>query len=88
MLEAIEEADAVLIDEIGKMECFSTRFCRAVERLADAPVPLVATIAAYGGGFIAAMKQRPDTQLHTLTHDNRDAIPAALFQELSPWPDA
>lgn len=75
MLEtATDEADVVLVDEIGKMECFSRRFCQAVERLADAPVPLVATIAARGGGLVAAMKQRPDVQLFTLTLANRDEI--------------
>ncbi len=84
MLEAVAEADVVLIDEIGKMECFSQRFCAAVERLADAPVPLVATIAARGSGLIAAMKARDDAALHTLTLANRDAMPAALLEELGP----
>ena len=72
---AVDEADVVLVDEIGKMECFSARFCDAVELLADASTPLVATIAAHGRGLIAAMKQRPDVQLLTLTHENRDEIP-------------
>ena len=72
------EGELVLIDEIGKMECFSHRFCEAVERLADGPVPLVATIAARGGGLIAAMKNRPDAQLFTLNRENRDALPATL----------
>jgi len=83
MLEAVEDSDVVLIDEIGKMECYSRRFCAAVERLADAPVPLVATIAARGGGLIAAMKQRPDARIHTVALANRDAIPQLLFEELS-----
>jgi nucleoside-triphosphatase len=84
MLEAAaEEADVVLVDEIGKMECLSARFCQAVERLADSPTPLVATIAARGGGLIAAMKQRPDAQLHTLTLANRDQIPHTIFEELA-----
>ena len=76
MLEtAADEAEVVLVDEIGKMECFSHRFCEAIEQLADAPVPLVATIAARGGGLVAAIKQRPDVQILTLTHQNRDEIP-------------
>jgi nucleoside-triphosphatase len=83
MLEAIGEAEVVLIDEIGKMECASRRFCAAVERLADAPVPLVATVAARGGGLIAAIKQRHDVRIHTLTRANRDAIPGLLFEELT-----
>lgn len=75
---AADEADVVLVDEIGKMECFSRRFCEAIERLADGPVPLVATIALRGGGLIAAMKARPDVQVHTLTYANRDSIPVTI----------
>jgi nucleoside-triphosphatase len=83
MLEtAAAEAEVVLIDEIGKMECFSDRFCAAVEALADAPLPLVATIAARGPGLIAAMKARPDARLHEITRANRDQMPALLFEEL------
>ena len=77
-----EIADAVVIDEIGKMECFSERFCRAVERLADAPIPMVATIAARGGGLIAALKRRQDARLMTLSHGNRDAAPSLLAEQL------
>jgi len=75
---AADEADVVLVDEIGKMECFSARFCRAIERLADSPTPLVATIAAKGGGLIAAMKSRPDAQIHEITRANRDTTPARI----------
>ncbi|MFW6161265.1 MAG: NTPase [Planctomycetota bacterium] len=89
MLEsAAEEAEVVLIDEIGKMECFSDRFCAAVEALADAPVPLVATIAARGRGLIAAMKARDDVELHTLTTSNRHAFPQRLANALRPLLDA
>jgi len=80
---AAHEADVVLVDEIGKMECFSERFCRAIERLADSPTPLVATIGARGGGLIAAMKTRPDIQLHHITHANRDQLPATIASLLT-----
>ena len=89
MLEAAaEEAEVVLVDEIGKMECFSTRFCQAVERLADSPTPLVATIAARGRGLVATMKARPDAVVHTLTLANRDQIPKSLFEEINRWASA
>ena len=35
----------VVIDEIGKMECFSAAFRQAVLRILDADTPLLATIA-------------------------------------------
>lgn len=84
-----DEADAVVIDEVGKMECLSERFCRAAERLADAPIPMVATIGARGGGLIAGLKRRSDARLLTLTHANRDEVPATaarLVREAVPGP--
>src|SRR5512136_1126748 len=42
----------VLIDEIGKMECFSSLFRMRVTRCLDGPVPFLATIALRGDRFI------------------------------------
>ena len=49
-----------LVDEIGKMECFSTRFVTAMKRLLESDRLVIATIARRGGGFIAEVKQRDD----------------------------
>jgi nucleoside-triphosphatase THEP1 len=57
--------DAYLIDEIGKMECHCPQFTEAVSRLLEGPVPLVATIALRGGGFIAEVRNRPNVQIAT-----------------------
>ena len=43
--ELERRADVLLIDEIGKMECFSARFVQAVRELLNGNVPLVATVA-------------------------------------------
>jgi nucleoside-triphosphatase len=45
--------DAYLIDEIGRMECHCPQFIEAIRRILEEPVPVVATIALRGGGFIA-----------------------------------
>jgi nucleoside-triphosphatase THEP1 len=52
--------DAYLIDEIGKMECHCPEFVATMRRLLGEPIPVVATIALRGGGFIAEVKQRHD----------------------------
>jgi nucleoside-triphosphatase len=77
-------ADVVLIDEIGKMECFSARFVQAVERLLDSAIPVIATVALKGGGLIAEVKRRPDTEVIRVAHDNRDRLPAQLAGSLAP----
>ncbi|MBD3402682.1 NTPase [candidate division GN15 bacterium] len=72
----------VIIDEIGKMECFSETFLALVRDLLDSQRAVVATIAAKGGGAIAEIKHRPDCSLVTVTRDNRDRLPAKLADML------
>jgi nucleoside-triphosphatase len=63
-----------IIDEIGRMECLSLRFCDLVTSLLDSTLPLVATIALKAGGYIESVKQRPDVLLHELTEGNRRVL--------------
>ncbi|MCI0399880.1 MAG: NTPase [Gammaproteobacteria bacterium] len=73
--DALQPDDSVhlyLIDEIGKMECFSQRFQVAITRLLDSGRPVIATIALQGAGFIQRVKERPDVKLLKLTLDNRN----------------
>ena len=62
----------VLIDEIGKMECFSARFCTMIENLLSSPTMLIATIALRGQGFISRVQARDDITLHEVSKANRD----------------
>jgi nucleoside-triphosphatase len=84
--ELVRVSDSVglfVIDEIGKMECMSRVFVEAVPVVLDGPVPVLATIAAKGGGFIAIVKARPDAEIVTVTPANRRDLPdvlAARFQ--------
>lgn len=71
--------DVYLVDEIGKMECLSPRFVAAMRGLLDSAKPVVATIAQKGGGFIAEVKQRKDTELRELTRANRDGMPKEVL---------
>lgn len=73
-----------LVDEIGKMECFSERFVRAARALLDARKRVVATIARGGGGFIAEVKRRPDVELWEVTRRNRDS----LVESILAWIDS
>ena len=70
--------DAYLIDEIGRMECHCPQFIEAMSQLLDGPVPVVATIALQGGGFIAGVKSRPDVQIVEVTQGNRPTLPGQI----------
>jgi nucleoside-triphosphatase len=78
MVRPLETVDAYLIDEIGKMECHCPQFIEAVYRILDGPVPLVATIALQGGGFIADVKNRHDVQIVEVTNGNRQTLPGEI----------
>jgi nucleoside-triphosphatase len=75
--------DLYLVDEIGKMECFSETFLRRMRALLESE-RVVATIALRGGGFIAAVKRRPDAELWEVTTANRDRLVGAVGAWISP----
>ncbi len=54
---APHRAGVFLIDEIGKMECFSTAFVEAVRRLFAANRLIVASVALKGGSLIEEVKR-------------------------------
>lgn len=78
----IPQADLIVIDEIGKMECFSHAFQQAVQRALDGPVPVVGTIGRGGPPFMHSVRRRGDVQLTEVTRANRAELPAQLAQML------
>jgi nucleoside-triphosphatase len=78
-LEVTPGVDLIAVDEVGKMECLSNEFVATMERLWTAPVMLVATVAEKGGGFIAALRQKPHKTLITVTFSNREELPGQIL---------
>jgi nucleoside-triphosphatase len=68
-----------LVDEIGKMECLSPRFVEHMQRLVAGRVPLIATVASRGSGYIVEVKRDPRCEVRTLTRANRDNLPEELL---------
>jgi len=79
----VADVDLFIVDEIGKMECFSDLFVDVVREILDLNVPLLGTVALKGGGFIAEVKQRADVELMTVSPDNRDVLPAQIASRFS-----
>jgi len=82
VLDPAAPADVFIIDEIGKMECFSKPFQEAVRRLLDLDGAVLATIARKGPGIISELKTRPDVALVTVTLSNRNELPQALAKRI------
>ncbi|MDD1677875.1 MAG: AAA family ATPase [Methanomicrobiales archaeon] len=71
-----------IIDEIGKMECFSLQFRSLVITLLDSPVPLLATIPLHGNAYIEAIKHRNDVEVFLLTRENRDSMADLITEKI------
>ena len=64
----------IMIDEIGRMECFSTKFQRIISEVLASEKIFIATIALKGAGLIAEIKKRRDIRLFEVTRNNQDTI--------------
>lgn len=64
----------VIVDEIGKMECFSPRFRDTLIRLLDSENDVLGSISLRGGPFIESIKARPDVEMIEVRPDNRDHL--------------
>lgn len=64
----------IIIDEIGKMECFSKMFTELVMELLSSNKLVVATVALKGTGLMAQVKSREDIELIEITTDNRNYL--------------
>ncbi len=76
------DTDLVIIDEIGKMECYSETFKRIVHRVLDSDIVLLATIGKRGNPYMEEIKKRDDVKLIEVTRQNRDRIPVEIETEI------
>ncbi|MGO9566815.1 MAG: nucleoside-triphosphatase [Desulfomonilaceae bacterium] len=69
-----EQGQIVVIDEIGKMECFSSLFRETLVQALDSSHKVLGSIALKGGQFIQRIKSRVDVKLFYVSEENRDAL--------------
>jgi nucleoside-triphosphatase len=70
----------VVVDEVGKMECFSSLFRETLIKVLDSDQQVLGSIAQKGDRFIQKIKARDDVLLVHLSKENRDA--PELFSHL------
>jgi nucleoside-triphosphatase len=64
----------VIIDEIGKMECFSSLFKETLIKVLNLSNWVIGSIAQKGDPFIQSIKDRDDVLLIKITGQNRDIL--------------
>ncbi len=71
--QAIRDSSLIVIDEIGKMELFSTAFKEAVLDAIASGKKMLGTIMLAPHPFADSIKKRPEVELFELTRANRQA---------------
>lgn len=68
------EEEIVVIDEIGRMECFSQLFKETLIGILDPRNRVIGSIAQKGDAFIQGLKEREDVTVINVTPHNRDIL--------------
>lgn len=76
------DSNIIILDEIGKMECFSEIFKQAALSALDSDNIVIGTITFGGDDFIQGIKAREDIEIHEVTPENRDALPGDILKKL------
>ena len=84
ILGAVNEAQIIVIDEIGPMELHSEAFKGAVAEALSSEKPVLGTIHYWARDpLVMAIKRRKDAKIIEVTRDNRDRLPNLIAQEIS-----
>ncbi|WXG40221.1 MAG: NTPase [Candidatus Freyarchaeum deiterrae] len=83
LIQAVDKADLIVIDEIGKMELFASEFVVAVREAFDSSKPILGTIGKnVQHPFVDEVKKRKDVEILNLTRNNRDEVYQKVFTEI------
>jgi len=79
--QAVRDCDFVVVDEIGKMELFSTKFREAVQNILNSGKRLLGTIMLSPNPYADAIKRQPQVNVLTVTRTNHQQV----LEELRHW---
>ena len=84
ILDALQNADILAIDEIGPMEISSTAFSNALVRAVESSKPMLGTIH-YGlrDSLVNNIKKRDDTEILKVTYKNRESLHNLIANKIS-----
>lgn len=71
-----ENVDIIIIDEVGKMEMHSERFCKTVTDCLDAPKPVIMTLHKKSRNpLLQDIRRRDDVRILEVTAVNKNLLP-------------
>ena len=72
----------VVVDEIGKMECFSRLFKETLLKVLSSDNLVIGSVAIKGDRFIQSIKKRDDVSLIPISQNTRDSALKLFLQEI------
>ncbi|MCD6342098.1 MAG: NTPase [Thaumarchaeota archaeon] len=83
ILDGIERAEVVIVDEVGPMELYSEKFKKAVGRLLSSNKHAILTVHYRSRDPLAAkIKKMAGENLIILSQENRDRIPSIIVKNV------
>jgi len=86
ILDAIQNADILAVDEIGPMELSSTAFSNALVKAVESSKPMLGTVH-YGlrNSLVNSIKTREDTEILEVTYKNRENLHNLIANKISEY---
>jgi nucleoside-triphosphatase len=84
ILDALQNADVLAVDELGPMEFSSTAFSKALVKAVESSKPMMGTIH-YGlkNPIIDSIKKREETEILKVTYNNRENLHNLITNKIS-----
>ena len=86
ILDALQNADVLAVDELGPMEFFSAAFGKALVKAVESSKPMIGTIH-YGleNPIIDNIKKRDETEIFKVTYKNRADLHNVIANKISEY---
>ena len=81
-MQPARTGEIVVVDEIGKMECFSSLFRKIFIKVLDSEHLVIGSIAMKGDHFIQGIKKRADVLVIPITENSRDLALDLFLQKI------
>ena len=84
ILDALQNADILAIDEIGPMELSSKVFSNALVKAVESSKPMLGTIhCGLRNSLVNSIKKREDTEILEVTNKNRENLHNLIVNKIS-----
>ena len=77
-----QAVELFIVDEIGRMECLSTAFCKQVFKIIESQIPLIAVMSGSYIQEVERLRNRDDTVFLKVTKSNRESMWKRILAEM------